>query len=78
MCQNKTQHKLGGIEDMEKEFQTVNSLSKLLDMSEQTTYKLAREGIIPGRVKVGKSVRFNKAVFMEWLQNGGTIDDNEN
>ncbi|MDQ0230260.1 helix-turn-helix transcriptional regulator [Metabacillus malikii] len=56
---------------MEKEFLTVRSLSKLLDMSEQTTYKLAREGVIPGRIKVGKSVRFNKAVVMDWLQKGG-------
>jgi excisionase family DNA binding protein len=63
---------------MEEEFLTVRSLSKLLDMSEQTTYKLAREGVIPGRVKVGKSVRFNKAVVTEWLQKGGAIDDNEN
>lgn len=63
---------------MEREFLTVRSLSKLLDMSEQTTYKLAREGVIPGRVKVGKSVRFNKAVVMEWLQKGGATDDNEN
>lgn len=63
---------------MEKEFLTVRSLSKLLDMSEQTTYKLAREGVIPGRVKVGKSVRFNRAIVMEWLQKGGTADDNEN
>lgn len=63
---------------MEKEFLTVRSLSKLLDMSEQTTYKLAREGVIPGRVKVGKSVRFNKAVIVEWLQNGGANDDSEN
>ncbi|KAF0824773.1 hypothetical protein ABE29_16340 [Cytobacillus firmus] len=64
---------------MEKEFLTVRSLSKLLDMSEQTTYKLARNGVIPGRVKIGgKSVRFNKVVVMEWLQNGGAIDDSEN
>lgn len=63
---------------MEKEFLTVRSLSKLLDMSEQTTYKLAREGVIPGRVKVGKSVRFNKAIVMEWLRKGGATDDNEN
>lgn len=63
---------------MEKEFLTVRSLSKLLDMSEQTTYKLAREGVIPGRVKVGKSVRFNKAVVVEWLQNGGAKDDSQN
>ncbi|KHD84097.1 hypothetical protein NG54_17750 [Heyndrickxia ginsengihumi] len=63
---------------MEKEFLTVRSLSKLLDMSEQTTYKLARERVIPGRVKVGgKSVRFNKAVVMDWLQNGGAIDDSQ-
>lgn len=63
---------------MEKEFLTVRSLASLLEMSEQTTYRLAREGVIPGRVKVGKSVRFNKAVVMEWLQNGGATDDNEN
>lgn len=63
---------------MEKEFLTVRSLSKLLDMSEQTTYKLARDGVIPGRVKVGKSVRFNKAVVVEWLQNGGAKDDSQN
>ncbi|WP_193751412.1 helix-turn-helix transcriptional regulator [Bacillus coahuilensis] len=56
---------------MEKEFLTVRSLSKLLDMSEQTTYRLARENVIPGRVKIGKSVRFNKAIVVEWLQNGG-------
>ncbi|UOE57320.1 helix-turn-helix transcriptional regulator [Cytobacillus oceanisediminis] len=60
---------------MDKEFLNVRSLASLLDMSEQTAYKLLREGIIPGRVKVGKSVRFNKEVVLEWLQNGGvTID----
>ena len=64
-------HKLGGLDDMEKEFLTVRSLSKLLDMSEQTTYRLARENVIPGRVKIGKSVRFNKSIVVEWLQNGG-------
>lgn len=63
---------------MDREFLTVRSLSKLLDMSEQTTYKLAREGIIPGRVKVGKSVRFNKVIVMEWLQKGGATNDSEN
>jgi excisionase family DNA binding protein len=63
---------------MEKEFLTVRSLSKLLDMSEQTTYKLAREGVIPGRVKVGKSVRFNRAVVVEWLEIGGANHDSEN
>ncbi|MFJ7978444.1 helix-turn-helix transcriptional regulator [Peribacillus sp. NPDC096379] len=63
---------------MEKEFLTVRSLSKLLDMSEQTTYKLAREGVIPGRIKVGKSVRFNKTVVIEWLQKGGAKDDRQN
>lgn len=47
-------------------------------MSEQTTYKLAREGAIPGRVKVGRSVRFNKAAVVEWLKNGGAKDDSQN
>ena len=62
---------------MNNEFLTVKSLANLLDMSEQTAYRLLREGIIPGRVKVGKSVRFNKEVVMEWLQNGGASDDSE-
>ncbi|MCB5236870.1 helix-turn-helix domain-containing protein [Niallia circulans] len=63
---------------MEKEFLTVRSLANLLEMSEQTTYKLARNGVIPGRVKVGKSVRFNKAVVMDFLQKGGANDDSKN
>lgn len=56
---------------MEKEFLTVRSLAKLLDMGEQTTYKLSREGAIPGRVKIGKSVRFDKEIVTEWLKSGG-------
>ena len=40
----KKYHKLGGLDDMEKEFLTVCSLANLLEMSEQTTYKLARNG----------------------------------
>ncbi|WP_440705956.1 helix-turn-helix transcriptional regulator [Heyndrickxia oleronia] len=62
---------------MDKEFLTVRSLASLLDMSEQTAYKLLREGTIPGRVKVGKSVRFNKSIVMDWLQNGGAKHDNK-
>lgn len=45
---------------MEKEFLTVWTLASLLDMSEQTTYKLAREETIPVCVKVGKYVLFIK------------------
>ncbi|WP_313892966.1 helix-turn-helix domain-containing protein [Psychrobacillus sp.] len=59
------------------EFLTVRSLANLIGMSEQTTYKLLREGVIPGRVKVGKSVRFNKEVVMDWLQQGGAKDDSK-
>ena len=62
---------------MDKGFLTVRSLANLLEISEQTAYKLLREGIIPGRVKVGKSVRFNKEVVMNWLQSGGASDDSE-
>lgn len=64
---------------METEFLTVHSLANLLEMSDQTAYKLSREGVIPGRVKVGKkSVRFNKEVVMDWLKNGGAKNDSEN
>ncbi|BDH61822.1 hypothetical protein MTP04_19520 [Lysinibacillus sp. PLM2] len=61
---------------MDKEFLNVRTLASLLDMSEQTAYKLSREGV-PGRVKVGKSVRFNKEIVMNWLQNGGASDDSK-
>lgn len=56
---------------MEKELLTVRSVSKLLDMSEHTTYKLASKGVIPGRIKIEKSVRFNKEIVLDWLENGG-------
>lgn len=63
---------------MKNEFLTVRALANLLDMSEQTVYKLLRNGVIPGRVKVGKSVRFNKEIVMRWLDSGGaTIDSKE-
>ncbi len=61
---------------MEKEFITVRSLAKLLSISEQTTYRLARENKIPGIINIGKSIRFNKIALVEWLQNGGTKNDN--
>lgn len=67
----------GGVFTMDKEFLNVRTLASLLDMSEQTAYKLSREGVIPGRVKVGKSVRFNKEIVMNWLQNGGVSDDSK-
>lgn len=67
---------IGGFDGME--FLTVRSLATLLDLSEQTAYKLLREGVIPGRVKVGKSVRFNKEAVIEWLRNGGASNDSKN
>ncbi|MGG2109666.1 helix-turn-helix domain-containing protein [Lysinibacillus pakistanensis] len=63
---------------MEKEVFTIRSLASLLEMSEQTAYKLAREGAIPGRIKVGRSVRFNKKIVLDWLQQGGAKDDSQN
>lgn len=59
------------------EFLTVRALSSLINLSETTVYKMLREGVIPGRVKVGKTVRFNKEVVMDWLRNGGDTDDSK-
>jgi len=61
---------------MEKEYLTVRTLANLLDMSEQTAYKLSRKGIIPGRAQVGKSIRFNREIVIDWLENGGSNYDN--
>jgi len=53
------------------EFLTVKALANLINLSSATVYKMLREGVIPGRIQVGRSVRFNKEVVMNWLENGG-------
>jgi excisionase family DNA binding protein len=47
----------------------IDGLSKYLDVSKSTLYKLAQEGKLPGQ-KVGKHWRFRKETVDRWLDEG--------
>lgn len=50
---------------------TAKQASELLQIRRAQVYALAREGIIPS-VRVGRTVRFNRARLVEWIESGGT------
>jgi len=55
--------------DKPKKILTIDGLSKYLDVSKSTLYKLAQEGKLPGQ-KVGKHWRFRKETVDKWLDEG--------
>ncbi len=50
----------------------VNGAARLLDVSQDTIYRLARNSVIPGR-KVGSQWRFSKAVLLAWLGDEASV-----
>ena len=56
-----------GIKLKKNRLLTVKELSKYLDVSEITVYRLAGKGELPG-VKIGKSLRFRKARVNQWIR----------
>ncbi|MES5953106.1 helix-turn-helix domain-containing protein [Bacillus fungorum] len=61
---------------MEQNYINVRTLARLLDMSEQTIYRLARQGELPS-IKISGTIRFDKSEIERHLQ-GGTSDDSKN
>ena len=55
--------------DKPKKIMGIEGLSKYLDVSKSTLYKLAQEGKVPGQ-KVGKHWRFRKETVDKWLDEG--------
>ena len=55
--------------DTPKKIMNIEGLSKYLDVSKSTLYKLAQEGKVPGQ-KVGKHWRFRKETVDKWLDEG--------
>ncbi|MCL6568754.1 MAG: helix-turn-helix domain-containing protein [Deinococcota bacterium] len=51
------------------EVMTLEEVAKMLRVSEQTIYELARSGNLPGR-KVGREWRFLKHSILEWFEDG--------
>ena len=54
---------------------TIEDLSVYLKIPKSTLYKLVREGKVPGQ-KIGRHLRFSKAVIDRWL--GDTHGDTTN
>ena len=50
---------------------TIKEVAVLLKISERTVYAMAKEGRLPGAVKVGGSWRVLRPKLMAWLDAGG-------
>lgn len=55
--------------DKPKKILGIEGLSKYLDVSKSTLYKLAQQGKLPGQ-KVGKHWRFRQETIDKWLDGG--------
>jgi excisionase family DNA binding protein len=51
------------------EIMSISQLSKYLDISVSTLYKLAQDGKLPGQ-KIGRRWRFHKDAIAEWVKHG--------
>jgi excisionase family DNA binding protein len=49
---------------------TVRELSILLGLSQRTIWRLADGGMIPGKLRIGASVRFLRSVVDQWVEKG--------
>jgi excisionase family DNA binding protein len=59
--------------DKPKKILGIEGLSKYLEVSKSTLYKLAQEGKLPGQ-KVGKHWRFRQETIDKWLDSGSETD----
>lgn len=48
-------------------FMKMPEVAELLQISVTQAYRLAREGELPGVLRVGGSVRINREVLLNWL-----------
>lgn len=52
-------------------FLKVPDVAQLMGIPESTVYDLARQKRIVGMVRFGRHIRFDKAKFEGWLEQGG-------
>jgi excisionase family DNA binding protein len=48
----------------------VKDLAFRLKISPRTVWRLSDGGLIPGKLRIGKSVRFSRAVIDRWIEQG--------
>lgn len=55
---------------------TADEVASLLRVNIETIYRLARKGRMPGCRRVGRSLRFDRRVVLDWLAEGkGRVSD---
>jgi excisionase family DNA binding protein len=59
------------VNEQPKEYMKVQELADLIRVPASTVYGLHREGRIPGAVRFGRQIRFDKAKVESWLEQGG-------
>lgn len=57
-----------------RRFLKVPDVAVLMEVPESTVYDLARQKRIGGMVRFGRRIRFDKAKFERWLDEGGEQD----
>ena len=50
---------------------TVSATAEFLGVTEQRVYSMAREGILPAVVRLGRQIRVNPERLQEWAEAGG-------
>ncbi|MDJ0766063.1 MAG: helix-turn-helix domain-containing protein [Myxococcota bacterium] len=49
---------------------TVEEMAKLLRVNRNTVYELSQRGEIPGKLRIGRSLRFHRDTVLQWLSRG--------
>jgi excisionase family DNA binding protein len=55
---------------MNNSFLQISQVSDLLEISDTTTRRLVKNGVLPS-VRVGRQIRIDQRRLREWLDNGG-------
>ena len=55
---------------MEPALLTIKQVAELVQLSLREVFRWQDRGIIPGRTKLGRLVRFNRAAVLTWIEDG--------
>ena len=61
---------------MDKEILDITGVSKLLEVSKYTIYKLVKVNKLPA-IKVGRKWRFHRETIVEWIASGSNTNQIE-
>jgi len=56
---------------MSNSFLQISQVSELLEISDTTTRRLVKRGVLPA-IRVGRQIRIDQQRFQKWLDTGGS------